>query len=126
LRHANSRIQFSQRTAGGTNDHTKELNSLSQATGAAVSEMSEASRPTRLPSSTSDAVKMEISIKLMIMITEAARCPRNCAQSVPKNIENHRKIFNSIEIRQALKKGFLQGKLFIFCALGFCAASYTR
>jgi hypothetical protein len=50
----------------------------------------------------------------------------HCAQSMPKNIENYRKISKSIEIRKALKSGVLQGKSLIFCALAFSAAAYTR
>jgi len=52
--------------------------------------------------------------------------PKNCAQSVPKNIESYQKISKSIEIRKASKKGILQGKFPIFCDFGFSAASYTR
>lgn len=44
------------------------------------------------------------------------KMPKNCAQSVPKNIEDYRKISKSIEIRRALKRGVLQGKTHIFCA----------
>jgi hypothetical protein len=51
---------------------------------------------------------------------------KNFAQSVPKNIENYRKISQFIEIWEALKKGFLQGKALIFCALAFSVAAYTR
>jgi hypothetical protein len=51
---------------------------------------------------------------------------KNCAQSVPKNIENYRKISKFIEIWEALKKGFLQGKSFIFCAFSFSRLTYTR
>jgi hypothetical protein len=51
---------------------------------------------------------------------------KNCAQSVPKNIENYRKISKFIEIWEALKKGFLQGKALISCALAFSVAAYTR
>ncbi len=51
---------------------------------------------------------------------------KNCAQSVPKDVKNYRKISKSIEIQRGLKRGILQGKTHISCALGFCAASYTR
>lgn len=50
----------------------------------------------------------------------------NCAQSVPKKIENYRKISKSIEIREASKRDILQGKSLIFCDLPFSVAAYTR
>jgi hypothetical protein len=52
--------------------------------------------------------------------------PRNCAQSVPENIENYRKISKSIEIWKAFKRGGLQGKTLIFCVFASTVAAYTR
>ena len=51
---------------------------------------------------------------------------KDCPRGVLKNIENYRKISRSTRIRQALKRGVLQGKMAIFCALAFSIAAFTR
>ena len=45
-------------------------------------------------------------------------CPllKICAQTVPKNIENYRKISKSIEMGKTKQAGVLLGKFIIFCA----------
>jgi hypothetical protein len=50
----------------------------------------------------------------------------NCAQSMPKNIESYQKIPKSVEIREPLKRGVLQGNPLIFCAFASIVAAYTR
>ena len=53
---------------------------------------------------------------------------KNCAQSVPENIENYRKISNSIEIRKALFPFIKKVAAFVPHAYSFqgkCLLSWT-
>ena len=58
--------------------------------------------------------------------SEAIYMLKNCAQSVPKNIENYRTTSKSIEIPKAMERGCLQGKSFIFYAFASGVAPPTR